>query len=443
MFLQGIFLISHERSIFYREMEDKGVLLAETLAGISRDPIVSYQFSRLKEQIEAIQSKTGITYITIVNENYQILADTREKLEGWSYSGSLVTKTAVLFSENEMIVRAPVFIFDDQKGMVEISFSLHTVNEKIKENALIFALFFFFQLLCALLFGLLFELQLVRPLQNLAVSVADISPDTLLKPMVISRSSSIEIKQVAHSIEKMKETINKAQEEIVARTQLATMGKIAANFAHEIRNPLEAISGAAEILSYSIERNSEEDVYVKMIQEEIRGLNDYLESFLEFSRPQTSCPEPIDINVIIRETTILLRSLFAKRNIQCILDLDDRLPKFLADASQLRRVCINILLNAIEAMNEKDRSAERRIRIISGTEKDKIVIDFFDTGTGISEKSFSKIFDPYFTTKRSGTGLGLAICKNILSQHDGDIDVVETSHLGTHIRISFQIGPGE
>lgn len=435
LFLQGFFFISHEKSIFHREMEDKGRLLGENLAEISKESVANYQLSRLVNQIESIKAKTDISHISIVNERYMVLADTRPNLEGWIYSGKLVELTDVQFRRDRMIVRSPIYILEKLRGMVEISFTLDALNSKIRENAMIFLVFFIFEVLAAVLFGVFFEIQLVKPLDQLAGKVTDITPDSLVEPIQLPEYTSVEIRRVARSIEQMKETLNQAQQEIISKTRMATMGKIAANFAHEIRNPLEAISGSVEILGYDIGEGINREEYLSIIREEIRNLNDYLENFLEFAKVRPMNRGRVDINGMIRDTLLLLRPLYSKKQIQCISRLMENLPDCLADEGQLKRVFINVMINSIEALEEAGGIGEKRIEIMTGSEEDKIRIELNDTGPGIGEESMEKVFDPYFSTKMHGSGIGLSISRKIVEQHEGSIGIESTPGEGTRVNI--------
>lgn len=435
LFLQGFFFISHEKSIFHREMEDKGRLLGENLAEISKESIANYQLSRLVNQIESIKAKTDISHISIVNERYMVLADTRPNLEGWIYSGKLVEQTDVRFRRDRMIVRSPIYILENLRGMVEISFTLDALNSKIRENAVIFLLFFIFEVLAAVLFGVFFEIQLVKPLDQLARKVTDITPDSLVEPIRLPDHTSVEIRRVASSIEQMKETLNQAQEEIISKTRMATMGKIAANFAHEIRNPLEAISGSVEILGYDIGEGINREEYLSIIKEEIRNLNDYLENFLEFAKVRPMNRGRVDINGMIRDTLLLLRPLYSKKKIRCNSQLKENLPDCLADAGQLKRVLINVVINSIEALEEITDTEGRRIDIMTDLEAGKIRIDVNDTGPGIGPEKIEKVFDPYFSTKTHGSGIGLSISRKIVEQHEGTIGIESSPGKGTRVTI--------
>ncbi|MCF7944529.1 MAG: GHKL domain-containing protein [Spirochaetia bacterium] len=443
LFIQGVYFVSHERNIFYNEMEDKGRILAENLAEISRDAIVNYQFGQLIHQIQSTKSKTDIDYIKIVNERNLAVADTRIGYEGWIYSGKLASETRLTFEDNIMLVKAPIYIMGTLRGNVEIAFPLHVMNSKIRKNALVFIIFFMFEIIAALMFLAFFEMQLVKPLDQLAQNVTDITPDSLIQPLQVPSTSTMEIRRVSGAIEQMKDTIQKAQEENIEKTKLVTMGKIAANFAHEIRNPLEAISGSVEILSYSIEKESEEDEYVSIIREEIGNLNDYLERFLEFAKNEPVHRAWVDIEGIIHDAVLLLRPLYVKKNIACISRISSAIPECYLDGGQIRRVLINLILNSIESMDEKREEKKQEIIIEAESTGSLVRIVIKDHGTGIDPGVMDKLFEPYVTTKSGGSGIGLSICRKIISQHEGSIRVIASSVEGTQIEVRLPVRSNE
>jgi len=124
----------------------------------------------------------------------------------------------------------------------------------------------------------------------------------------------------------MRKKLNQAQEEIVSKTQFAIMGQIAADITHEIRNPLEAISGAVEIISSeeNFGKNSKESLSI--IQDEIQNLNDYLNKFLEFTRSEPICSEKVQLNHLINDCIFLLNPLFMKKKIKINIKLKEELP---------------------------------------------------------------------------------------------------------------------
>jgi signal transduction histidine kinase len=229
------------------------------------------------------------------------------------------------------------------------------------------------------------------------------------------------------------------EQQLVRADRLASLGTLVAGIAHEINNPLGIIAGYSEAL---LDRAAAPDLstlkefedfpdYLKTIHSEIFRCKGILKSLLEFARPSGGTFREIDINELIKEVLLLLQHRTAKLKHTLELDLDREVPKVHADASSLRQLLMNLLLNAIYFTPEGGS-------IFIKTERDdapdetrfpgcpsRIRLSVTDAGSGIPEDLIDRIFDPFFTTKPvgEGTGLGLTISHKIVEEHGGSIDV--------------------
>ncbi len=231
------------------------------------------------------------------------------------------------------------------------------------------------------------------------------------------------------------------------RDRLAALGAMAAGLAHEIKNPLGAIKGAAQLLEGSPPEDPNSSEFVGIILEEVDRLNRVVGSFLAYARPHAGNPVPLDINAAVRRTVQIITSQKDEEpNIQ--LELAETLPRVKIDPEQLRQVLMNLVQNAIQAMDGHGRvtvstAARRRGRSTwAGRDGDRsptsrpsddevVEIAVRDTGPGISQTIMKNLFVPFFTTKAQGTGLGLAISQSIIRNAGGIIDVQSQSGAGT------------
>ena len=238
------------------------------------------------------------------------------------------------------------------------------------------------------------------------------------------------------------------------RDRLAALGAMAAGLAHEVKNPLGAIKGAAQLLEED-ERTSKPQIpseWVGIILEEVNRLDRVVGSFLAYARPHAGNPIPLDINAAVRRTVQILSSQLTP-DLDLHLELGNDLPRAKIDPEQLRQVLINLIQNAIQAMNARGKvtvsTNVRRGRSWStssanwnltpssdrGPEGETIEISVRDTGPGISQKVLKNLFVPFFTTKEKGTGLGLAISQSIVQQAGGSIQVLSQPGAGTTFTI--------
>ncbi|MCX7945010.1 MAG: ATP-binding protein [Deltaproteobacteria bacterium] len=244
--------------------------------------------------------------------------------------------------------------------------------------------------------------------------------------------------QVAVSLQNLK-----IFERIKERDRLAAIGEMAAGLAHEIRNPLSAIKGAAQYLNPS-NLPPEEAEFLKIIIEETDRLNKVLTQFLDYSRPYHAELSTLNLDSILKQIIKLFSS--EKYSIEYANLAQDAIVKI--DAEQFKQVIINILKNAQEAMPDggkieikvfnESHLGKRILSTVLLRERErltKVFIEIKDRGVGIDEKDLKKVFIPFFTTKKSGTGLGLAISKKIIESHNGKLEIFSRLGEGTTVRI--------
>ena len=233
--------------------------------------------------------------------------------------------------------------------------------------------------------------------------------------------------------------IRQMEEQIRQNEKMAAIGKIAAGIAHEFRNPLAAISGAAQVLEQDIPSSSINHSLLAIIIRECTRLEDNITDFLQFSRPATPEPTWIPLAAMIDECWSLLRQS-AKFNEKCQLVMD--LPANLdcwADQHQLKQILINLLHNACLAMEHGGLISIKAWEESPEQEQATTLIEIADSGCGIPEAMVNDIFAPFFTTKENGTGLGLAIVQQIIDSHHGTIKVQSTSNKGSTFTVTLPL----
>ena len=210
------------------------------------------------------------------------------------------------------------------------------------------------------------------------------------------------------------------------RDRLAVLGQVAAGLAHEIRNPLGAIKGAAQLLAEPAPGESKLDQsareFVGIILEEVERLDGVVGSVLDLARQNTGAASPIDVNAELRRTLQVARAEPLAGDASFGAEFADDLPLVAIASEQLRQVMLNLLRNAVDATEGAGEVTLRtRLRKRGGNEWVEIVVS--DDGPGITASALQNIFLPFFTTKESGTGLGLAISQRIVQTAGGRIEV--------------------
>jgi len=238
---------------------------------------------------------------------------------------------------------------------------------------------------------------------------------------------------------------NKLQEthlQLVSSEKMASLGKLAAGVAHEINNPLGGILIYSSLMMEDLpERDPKRGDLARIVQEASR-CKDIVKSLLEFARQTEPKLEPTDINRAITDGLFFLENQALFHNIKIIKNLDPFLPFVRGNASQLKQVLINIIVNAAEAMHGNGTFT---ITSYPSPDRKGIILEFTDTGEGISEENLTRIFDPFFTTKEvgKGTGLGLATSYGIIEDHGGKISVRSKVGEGTTFTIELPTYPEE
>lgn len=230
---------------------------------------------------------------------------------------------------------------------------------------------------------------------------------------------------------------HRAAQETLETERLAALQLLAAGVAHELGNPLNSLTIHLQLLERRL-RKLPVDARgpllhpVEVAREEIRRLDSIVTQFLHAIRPSPLRRTPRDLNSLVRDAAEFLRPELKSRNIRLHLDLAHGLPLLELDEDQLKQAFYNIIKNAGEAMPQGGR-----LRIATGAEAGWVNITFADTGGGMSQETMARIFEPYFTTKKSGTGLGLMITQRIVRAHGGE--VVLESDPGRGLRITIRL----
>ena len=235
-----------------------------------------------------------------------------------------------------------------------------------------------------------------------------------------------------------REEIQRLHQTQMSRAEhFATLGELAAGLAHEIRNPLAGIAGVIEIVSRDLPPDSAARSVIKDAKEEAVQINRILTDLLETARPKPPQFQRKDLGGTAEHAVMFARQQAVTKNIRIELDNSEEIPPLDHDAHQINQVLLNLLLNAIQAM---DKPAA--IRVSLGRDHDAALITVADEGKGIAPETLPNIFRPFFTTKGHGTGLGLSLARRIVESHGGTISVRSEVGKGTQFTVRLPIARG-
>jgi len=283
----------------------------------------------------------------------------------------------------------------------------------------------------ALLVVLTYTVQ--RPMVELQQKIAQLGSGDLTVSVSFAQRND-EIGDLGRNFNHMVEQLRESREEIerLHRTQMsraehfATLGEMATGLAHEIRNPLAGIAGVIEIIGRDLPTTSPARAVVKDVRQEIARINHIVTDLLHTARPHPPKVRKSDLNTTVEHAVMLGRQQALARSIEITLHKDPSLAEVEHDSDQIHQVLLNLLLNALQAIDKNGKVAVT----VEARGKDAI-IEVADTGRGIAPDNLPNIFRPFYTTKGDGTGLGLSLARRIIEDHQGHIDVTSTVGKGT------------
>jgi signal transduction histidine kinase len=290
--------------------------------------------------------------------------------------------------------------------------------------------------ICAVsMFVLAYLIQ--RPMVELQEKIGLVSEGDLNVTVSFSRRND-EIGDLGRNFNHMMQQLRESREEIerLHRTQmsraehLATLGELATGLAHEIRNPLAGIAGVIEIVGRDLPSTSPARAVVKDVRLEITRISRTLTDLLETARPRRPEVRRSNLNTTVEHAVMLARQQVLSRPIKIELEKSPGLPEDEHDSDQIHQVLLNLLLNAVQAME-----GPGTVRVKIGSREGYASVVVSDTGRGISPQNLPNIFRPFYTTKGNGTGLGLSLARRIVEDHHGSIEVSSALGKGSHFTV--------
>jgi two-component system NtrC family sensor kinase len=357
-------------------------------------------------------------------------------------------------------------------GVVDIVYSLETIDQKIRSSAMRIAEFSLaFVLLAATCVGVLVHRLVYLPLRDLETGARRLASGNLDEAIPVRstdefgqvagsfnimttalRESQLQLREAASTLEqKVKERtlqLRAAEAEAAQREKLAAVGLLASGVAHEINNPLTGVLTFSHLLRQKMPDGSAEAEDMDLVIRETKRCASIIRRLLDFARRKTPEMKFTDLNAMIQDVVRFIDRAAHLHDTAIEIDLDPGLPCVWVDEDQMKQVVMNMLVNAQHA-TERGGSITVRSRLCSAPEgpergaepADMVEISIIDTGCGIPEQDLQRIFDPFFTSKGvgKGTGLGLSVSHGIVEAHGGTIKVESTVGKGSAFRVYLPI----
>ncbi len=248
-----------------------------------------------------------------------------------------------------------------------------------------------------------------------------------------------ELGQVARAVNRMAVGLTekeRLEDQLKQSEHLIALGRLATGVAHELRNPIAIIKTLVELMKQEYSQMSGIEEYTMAIDEQVNRQDLEIQELLDYGRPTKACIKECSVNDLINGVLSFSAAMLRQQRVKVALKLDNNLPKILADTERLKKVFVNIIVNAAEAM-----PSGGKLDIMTKETNNMVRISFADTGEGIRVEEMSRIFDPFYTTKKTGTGLGLSISYQTIELHGGTIDVDSNLNKGSTFIINLPVTP--
>lgn len=233
------------------------------------------------------------------------------------------------------------------------------------------------------------------------------------------------------------------REQVALKKNLESLGEMSAGLAHEFKNAIATLHGYAQLLQ-NLKLDEGGQTATASLLNEVRNLSEMITAFLNFARPQPLVLDNVSLVDLVRDCVSELQPLFAERSVELQFTAAHNLGEVRADERMLRQAFLNLLRNAAEAIS--DQAAERVVSIkgFEALNEDRSVamIEIQDSGTGIPNEDFERIFIPFFTTKASGHGVGLALAHRVVTQHGGTLTASNSPAGGAMLRLTLPLSVG-
>ena len=453
-----IFVIEQrEEKAIFEEQKNKGVLIAKNIANLNYYPFIYWDKDGVKENIEA-QIDEKLIYVIFYDRNSrpfvsndfimdyeEIYGLSRLKAEADEKSYFFESKRLKDKSSGRVLrileIEVPIIVAGSPTkwGSIKIGLSLKEMRSEIQKTRTMLILIGLVGLVIGVGGAALLSRRITGPLKKLVEATVKISKGEFTQEIDIDAKD--EIGNLAQSFNNMsyqlllaRKRMEEANKKLIQAEKLASIGRISAGIAHEIRNPLTAVKLNIQKLFQSARLDEIEKDHLSLSQEGIVQMEKFIKELLDFTRASELNLTRFSIEQILDESIKIVADSLELKKIVLEKNYERGLPQVLADGDKMRQVFLNVLRNAYEALGEGGK-IKISLSLLKDESGKKIKIEVADSGSGIPPENREIIFEPFYTTKSSGIGLGLANARKIVEQHRGSIKYKEDFEHGACFEI--------
>jgi signal transduction histidine kinase len=458
-----VFFVEWSQTQVTREqMREHGAALARAVADLSVNSLIRYDTLALKQNMEKAATDSDILYAVIFNRKGQALAaneqarrlfppellsmgDDLARLErGRVFMRDIVyppTAEHPRLEVLEVVVPVVVASENDVWGAVKLGLSLDRLNAEIWRTRTGLISLGFFGLTLGVLGSILLAQRISRPLETLVEGTIKVAEGDLRHHITINAGDEIgelaaNFNQMTAQILEDRQQIEETSHKLIQAEKLATIGRLSAAMAHEIRNPLTSIKLNIQKVSKAECLGRLEAEQLEIADRGIRQVEKIVKEILDYARAPSLKKDTFLLPHLLDDALRFAEEQLEEKKVTVVKEYAAELPPIEVDGDKLRQVFLNILLNSVEAVTSGGRIVVRAAKQEEPSGP-LAVVDIEDNGVGIDPKDMQAIFEPFFTTKSLGTGLGLANARKVVELHQGKIEIESTRAVGTRIRVTL------
>ncbi len=453
----SILLVIEKREVktIVRDAQERGLLMAQNIANLNIESLKFWDVEGIRKNIEervndellyvVVYDRFGALLVAseLIEDNHDITCCSRLPAEVTPGSMHVERSSFHLGQKDVPIIEVEIPVFATGSpakwGSIKIGLSLEEMEVDIRKTRQMLILIGGAGFLIGMAGSAFLARRISGPLKKLVEGTVRIAKGDFSQ--MIDIDSQDEVGNLAQSFNQMtrqllrtREEMEEAHRQLVQAEKLASIGRISATIAHEIRNPLTSVKLNIEKVLQEAKLDELEREHLSISQEGVAQIEKFIKELLDFTRVTSLHRERFSVEQILDEAIKMLAESLRLKKVNVEKTAPSNLPTVLVDADKMRQVFLNVLHNAWEAVDEGGRiNADLSCITEDGVKKIRIKIS--DNGIGIPEKDWENIFEPFYTTKPSGIGLGLANARKIVAMHKGSIRVVKKKGRGTTLEI--------
>jgi two-component system, NtrC family, sensor kinase len=457
------------------ELEQRSVFMSQIISQRAVNHILYDDVVSLNVLIDEVKAAdTTIQYILVINSEKTIIAHTFDGLYPvdlqYVHESSLssgITSEHVRFANSDNLIRdISIPLLEGSIGYLRLGITEDNIAEALGKATKTLLGMIFILIVISLVGTFIFSYLVTSPVKNIS-NIADnldmqsirdkrvmfVSryPSRAAKIMQVLPGDEIDIlvskfNEMVFRLQQAYDELETAQKKVVQSEKLASIGTLAAGVAHEVNNPLAGIMHCIARMKKHPENRAEAEKYLDLMEEATFKVEHVIKSLLNFARKPDMEKNEILLKPVVENALALVSHKLDKTNIELIFKNQIEKLVFFANGNQLEQVFLNLIINSIDAIDEKKEKVPDLIGRISIIAKPlmkgtKACIEITDNGIGIPQENLNKIVDPFFTTKSigKGTGLGLSVSMNIIQDHRGELEIDSKCMEGTTVRILLPV----